>query len=67
MTKEPSKRQSITWGFLTGGLALMFLVLGLILARGFDRVYARALGISMIFATAIIAAPLAKLHGASSV
>ena len=66
-TKEPSKRNSITYGFLGGGLALLYLALGLILARSFDRVYARALGISMLFVTAILAAPLAKLHSAQSV
>ena len=66
-TKEPSKRNSITYAFLGVGLALLYLALGLILARSFDRVYARALGISMLFVTAILAAPLAKLHNAQSV
>ena len=66
-TKEPGKRNSVTWGFLCGGFVVLFLSLGLILARAFDRVYARALGIAILFATAILAAPLAKLHGAQSV
>ena len=66
-TKEPSKRNSITWWILCGGLIVMFFTLGMILRRSFDPVYARALGISIMFLTAILVAPLAKLHTAQSV
>jgi cation transport ATPase len=66
-TKEPSKRNSITWGFLCGGMVVMFFTLGMVLRRSFDPVYARALGISILFLTAILVAPLAKLHTAQSV
>jgi ABC-type Mn2+/Zn2+ transport system permease subunit len=66
-TKEPSKRNSITWWILCGGLIVMFFTLGMILRRSFDPVYARALGISILFLTAILVAPLAKLHTAQSV
>jgi hypothetical protein len=66
-TKEPGVRNSITCGLLCGGFYVMFVTLGFILARGFDRAYSRALGISILFATAVLAAPLAKLHFAQSV
>ena len=64
---EPGERDSVTWGFLIGSFVALFFTFGVILARGFDRAYARALGISMLFANAILAAPLAKLHNSGSV
>jgi hypothetical protein len=64
---EPGERPSITWGILFGCYALLFAAFGVILARFFDLVYARAIGASMLLATGILAAPLLRLHVAVTV